>query len=95
MNSESPELDYYICKRWVIVPRAIELLLRKRLRYKQLYRETDDLKLRQLYKQRSDALEWILVTAFGYFGFRKAKFESREIRLDVCALARDILLKAI
>ena len=91
-----PELGYHVCKRWRgIVPRAIELPLKKRLRYKQLYRTTDDPELRQLYKQRSDALKWILVTAFGYLGFRKAKFGSREAHLAVCALARDTLLKAI
>ncbi|MCD6313001.1 MAG: hypothetical protein J7L79_04245, partial [Thaumarchaeota archaeon] len=91
-----PELGYHVCKRWKgIVPRAIELPLKKRLRYKQLYRETDDPELRQLYKRRSGALKWILVTAFGYLGFRKAKFGSREAHLAVCALARDTLLKAV
>ncbi|RLG04479.1 MAG: hypothetical protein DRN61_02995 [Thaumarchaeota archaeon] len=93
---EIPELDYHVCKKWKgIVPRAIEFPLKKRLRYKQLYKEADDPKLRRLYKQRSDALKWILVTAFGYLGFRKAKFGSREAHLAVCALARDILLKAV
>ena len=34
-----PELGYHVCKRWRgIVPRAIELPLKKRLQYKQLYR---------------------------------------------------------
>ena len=91
-----PELGYHACKRWKgIVPRAIELPLKKRLRYKQLYKEIKDPKLKRLYKQKSDALKWILVTAFGYLGFRKAKFGSREAHLAVCALARDTLLKAI
>ena len=91
-----PELDYHVCRRWrEIIPRAIELPLEKRLRYKQLYKEIDDPKLRRLYKQRSDALKWILVTAFGYLGFRKAKFGSRDAHLAVCALARDTLLKAV
>ena len=57
-----PELGYHVCKRWRgIVPRAIELPLKKRLRYKQLYKEIKDPKLKRLYKQRSDALKWILV----------------------------------
>ena len=91
-----PELDYHVCRRWRgIVPRAIELPLKKRLQYKQLCKEIGNPKLRQLYKRRSDALKWILVTAFGYLGFRKAKFGSREAHLSVCALARDVLIKAI
>jgi len=91
-----PELGYHVCKRRRgIVPRAIELPLKKRLQYKQLYKETRNPELKRLYKQRSDALKWILVTAFGYLGFRKAKFGSREAHLAVCALARDALLKAV
>lgn len=91
-----PELDYHVCRRWRgIVPRAIELPLKKRLQYKRLWKEADDPELRRIYMQRSDALKWILVTAFGYLGFRKAKFGSREAHLAVCALARDALLKAV
>ena len=59
---QNPELGYHVCKRWKgIVLRAIEFPLKKRLQYKQLYRTTDDPELRQLYKQRSDALKQILV----------------------------------
>ena len=91
-----PELDYHVCRRWRgIVPRAIELPLKKRMMYKELIKETGDGRLRTLYKRRSDALKWILVTAFGYLGYRNAKFGSREAHLAVCALARDVLLKAI
>lgn len=91
-----PELGYHVCKKWRgIVPRALELPLRKRLKYKELSRTVGDPQLREIYKRRSDALKWILVTAFGYLGFRKAKFGSREAHLAVCALARDTLLKAI
>ncbi|MCD6088277.1 hypothetical protein J7K07_00955, partial [Candidatus Bathyarchaeota archaeon] len=91
-----PELDYHVCRRWRgIVPRAIELPLKKRMMYKELIKEAGDGRLRTLYKSRSDALKWILVTAFGYLGYRNAKFGSREAHLAVCALARDVLLKAI
>ncbi len=91
-----PEVGYHICRRWRgIVPRAIELPLKKRLQYKKLLREASTPHLRQVYSRRTDALKWILVTAFGYLGFRKAKFGSREAHLSVCALARDTLIKAI
>jgi len=91
-----PELGYHVCKRWRgIVPRAIELPLRKRMMYKDLIKQVGDGHLRTLYKSRSNALKWILVTAFGYLGYRNAKFGSREAHLAVCALARETLLKAI
>ncbi len=91
-----PEVNYHVCKRWRgIVPRAIELPLKKRLQYKGRCREVSDPLLRQVYSRRADALKWILVTSFGYLGFKKAKFGSREAHLAVCALARDILLRTI
>jgi len=91
-----PELGYHVCKRWRgIVPRAIELPLRKRIMYKDLIKQVRDGQLRAVYRSRSDALKWILVTAFGYLGYRNAKFGSREAHLAVCALAREILLKAV
>jgi len=91
-----PELGYSVCRRWRgVVPRAIELPLEKRLQYKKLCREAANPYLRCVYGRRADALKWILVTAFGYLGFRKAKFGSREAHLSVCALARDTLLKTI
>lgn len=93
---EVPDLGFHICKRWRgIVPRAIELPLKKRLSYKQLSREVSNPELKKIYERRSDALKWILVTAFGYLGFKKAKFGSRGAHLAVCALARATLLKAV
>ncbi|MEM4374232.1 MAG: DNA polymerase domain-containing protein [Nitrososphaerota archaeon] len=87
-----PELGYHICRRWNgIVPRAIEIPLRKRLSYKRLYKETG----LKIYKQRADALKWILVTSFGYLGFRKAKFGSREAHMTVCSLARETLMRSV
>ncbi|MEM0010743.1 MAG: DNA polymerase domain-containing protein [Candidatus Bathyarchaeia archaeon] len=93
---EVPDLGFHICKRWRgVVPRTIELPLKKRLSYKLLSREVNDLELKKIYEKRSDALKWILVTSFGYLGFKKAKFGSREAHLAVCALARATLLKAV
>ncbi|MEM2651009.1 MAG: DNA polymerase domain-containing protein, partial [Candidatus Caldarchaeum sp.] len=87
-----PELGYHVCRRWRgIVPSAVETPLKRRLEYKRLYMETG----LKIYKARSDALKWILVTSFGYLGYRKAKFGSREAHMAVCALARDTLLKSV
>ena len=87
-----PELGYHVCRRWRgIVPRAIEMPLNKRLAYKRLYSETGN----PVFKARSDALKWILVTSFGYLGYRKARFGSRKAHMAVCALARDVLLKSV
>jgi len=91
-GEDIPELGYHVCGKWRgIVPRAIEEPLRRRLEYKRLYQEGGD----KVYKARADALKWILVTSFGYLGYKKAKFGSREAHMAVCALARDTLLRSV
>jgi len=90
-----PELGYNICeKRKGIVPRSIELLLRKRTKYKELIREASDPSLRLLYEKRRSALKWILVCAFGYLGFKNARFGKIDAHIATCAFARQTFLKA-
>ena len=90
-----PELDYNICeKRKGIVPKSIELLLRKRTKYKELERRESDPSLRSLYEKRRAALKWILVCSFGYLGFKNARFGKIDAHIATCAFARQTLLKA-
>ncbi|MEM3698112.1 MAG: DNA polymerase domain-containing protein, partial [Candidatus Bathyarchaeia archaeon] len=89
-----PELGYNICeKRRGIVPKTLDLLLKKRLRYKGLLREVRNEGLKKAYDLRQAALKWILVTCFGYLGYRNAKFGRVDAHIAVCAFARDALLK--
>jgi len=60
-----PELNYNICERWRgIVPLSLEILLERRLRYKQLKRDAKDELTIQKYDARQSALKWILVCSF-------------------------------
>ena len=89
-----PELGYHICeKRRGIVPKTLDLLLRKRLEYKRMIKETSDLNLEKIFDMRQSALKWILVTCFGYLGYRNARFGKVDAHIAVCAFARDALLK--
>jgi len=89
-----PELGYNICeKRRGIVPKTLNLLLQKRFKYKGLIREVADERLRKAYDMRQGALKWILVTCFGYLGYRNARFGKVDAHIAVCAFARDMLLK--
>jgi DNA polymerase I len=95
-NSELrvPELGYNICeKKRGIVPKTLELLLAKRLKYKSLMREATNEKDRHVCNMRQAALKWILVTCFGYLGYRNARFGKVDAHIAVCAFARDALLK--
>jgi DNA polymerase elongation subunit (family B) len=57
-----PELSFNICERWLgIVPRSLDILLRKRTAYKKFKKEALDPPTRLKYDQRQAALKWILV----------------------------------
>jgi len=90
-----PELGFHICeKRRGIVPKVLEFAVTKRLRYKRLVKETEDEELREVYDKRQSALKWILVTCFGYLGYRNAKFGTVDGHMGVCAFGRNALLSA-
>jgi DNA polymerase elongation subunit (family B) len=90
-----PDLDYHICEKRVgIVPKALDLIVSKRLRYKRLKEEVQDAKLREIYDKRQAALKWILVTCFGYLGYRNAKFGTVDGHMGVCAFGREAFLRA-
>jgi DNA polymerase I len=90
-----PELNYHICtKRTGIVPKTLRLVVKKRLFYKRMKTEAEDPQLREIYDKRQAALKWILVTCFGYLGYRNAKFGTVDGHMGVCAFGREALLKA-
>ncbi len=61
-TSRVPELGYRICQRWQgIVPRSLDILLRKRALYKKFKKEAADPPTREVFDQRQAALKWILV----------------------------------
>lgn len=90
-----PELGYNICEKKVgIVPKALKPVIAKRLLYKKLKSETKDERLREIYDNRQTALKWILVTCFGYLGYRNARFGTVDGHIGVCAFGREAFLKA-
>jgi DNA polymerase-2 len=100
-NEESreivPELEYRICgKREGIVPATLRPVVKKRKKYKQLKK-----KLKKagdpnwvVYDHRQNALKWMLVTCFGYLGYKNARFGRIEAHESVNAYSRDAILKA-
>ncbi len=86
-----PELGYHICnKEKGLIPEVLTPLVRRRIIYKQRLRKTHDV---QLVGQK-DALKWVLVTCFGYTGYRNAKFGRIECHEAINAYARELLLTA-
>jgi DNA polymerase elongation subunit (family B) len=90
-----PELNYHICqKRTGIVPKTLKFVVDKRQTYKRLRDAANSEAQRAVYDQRQAALKWILVTCFGYLGYKNAKFGTVDGHIGVCAYGRDAFLRA-
>ncbi len=84
-----PELKYAVClDRIGFLSSALKPLLELRIKLKKLK------KLDSKYAGMDNALKWMLVTSFGYTGYRNAKFGSIEIHEAINAYAREYLLRA-
>ena len=96
-NSAVPELGYTICeKREGIVPATLRTVVRKRGVYKKEKKRLKALKDERwkLYDHRQNALKWMLVTCFGYLGYKNARFGRIEAHESVNAFSRDAILRA-
>ncbi|MHA1821686.1 MAG: DNA polymerase domain-containing protein [Promethearchaeota archaeon] len=91
-----PGLPFYTYESPIkgIISESLELPLKKRRVYKKLLKyfpeESVDY---QIFNNRNRALKWILVVAFGYLGFKNARFGRVEGHQSVCAYARELLLQ--
>ncbi len=92
-----PELEYTICeKREGIVPATLRAVVKKRAYYKKMKKEYKG-KNEALYRKydcRQNALKWMLVSCFGYLGYKNARFGKIEAHESVNAFSRDTILRA-
>lgn len=94
-NSVVPEAGYNICeKRRGLIPRTLEPLLERRRRYKKLMRGGEGEAGRDAYDSRQTAIKWMLVSCFGYLGYKNARFGRIEAHEAVTAFGREKLLQA-
>lgn len=98
-----PETGYRICeKRRGVVSDSLRHILERRAYYKNIIKklkakspqDSKTEKRIQYYDARQDALKWMLVTSFGYLGYRNAKFGKLESHEAVTAFGREKLLSA-
>ncbi len=94
-NDKVPELHYTLCeKRRGIIAETLESVLKKRAAYKARERKAVTEGERKEYHKRQTALKWLLVTLFGYLGYKNARFGKIEAHESVNAFSREALLKA-
>lgn len=92
-----PELGYRICgRREGIVPATLRPVVRKRWKYKRLKKQLKKAGHPDwaIYDHRQNALKWMLVTCFGYLGYKNARFGRIEAHEAVNAFSRDAILLA-
>ena len=78
-----------------LIPRTLSPLLMKRYSLKLRISRTDPDTLQWAEdKMRSDALKWLLVTCFGYLGYKNARFGRIESHEAVTGAGRDAILLA-
>ncbi|UCF60296.1 MAG: hypothetical protein JSV37_11085 [Anaerolineaceae bacterium] len=90
-----PELGTPVCHhRRGLVPDTLAPLLEKRHRYKALIGELpEDDPRKEAYRRRYSAHKWLLVTCFGYLGYKNARFGRIEAHEAVNAYGREVLLR--
>ncbi len=94
-NDAVPELHYTICeKRRGIVAETLTTVLMKRAEYKRREKTATDESTKKEYHRRQTALKWMLVTCFGYLGYKNARFGKIEAHESVNAFSRAALLHA-
>ncbi|MFZ0698907.1 MAG: DNA polymerase domain-containing protein [Thermoplasmata archaeon] len=89
----APGLGYRSCTRRVgLIPRTLHPLVTRRLAYKAAMRRRGiPANERARLARRVKMLKWILVTAFGYQGYRNARFGRIECHEAINAYAREVL----
>jgi DNA polymerase elongation subunit (family B) len=92
-NQRAPIIDYHICeKRIGLIPRVLEPIITRRAEYKKRLKDNGYHDLHPIYEARKNALKWILVTCFGYTGYRNARFGRIECHEVINAYGRELLL---
>ncbi len=88
-----PGLGYWTCSKNVgMLSRVLDPIVRRRISLKHLKKEGGRNSV--MYDQRAKVLKWVLVTCFGYTGYRNARFGRIECHESITAHGREILLKS-
>lgn len=78
-----------------LIPKTLEPLLKKRIAIKMQLLTMSKWDMRyKIHKAQSAAHKWLLVTCFGYLGYKNARFGKIEAHEAVTAYGREALLRA-
>ncbi len=91
-----PGLGYSVCPdvEDPFVPTVLDRIVSDRYGFKGDLAEIDDPERADRLESKIGTLKWILVTCFGYQGYRNSKFGRIEVHESINAYARELLLDA-
>jgi len=88
-----PKVNYHFCeKRTGLIPKVLEPVVQRRIEYKRMSKEGGP--NAEIYAARSNVLKWVLVTCFGYTGYKNARFGRIECHESINGFGREIMLQA-
>ena len=94
LRERVPEIGYPICTEDGFVPTVLEPMVEDRAEIKAELATTNDPERRRELENVSEAIKWILVSCFGYQGYRNAKFGRIEAHEAINAYAREMMMEA-
>jgi len=93
VKNRVPSVNYNICvEREGLIPKVLRPLIERRMEYKRRIADQAYSGRHRMYAERASALKWVLVTSFGYTGYRNARFGRIECHEAISAYSREILL---
>jgi DNA polymerase II len=94
-NSVVPEANYNVCeKREGLIARTLAPVIARRRQQKEMIKGCRDARKRETLDMRRTAIKWMLVSCFGYLGYKNARFGRVEAHEAVTAFGREKLLQA-
>lgn len=94
--SYAPELNYWFCtKKKGFIPLLIEELINRRMRVKEIMKQTADERKRVLLDARQESLKLLSNSFYGYLGFFGARWYSIESARSVTSYGRYYIKKVI
>ena len=88
-----PGTPYHTCAdRDGLIPAVLRPVLQRRFYFKRMRSHRPD--RRSEYEQKQLILKWLLVTCFGYTGYKNARFGRIECHESITASSREVMLDA-
>jgi DNA polymerase elongation subunit (family B) len=88
-----PGTPYHTCgRRDGLIPAVLRPVLQRRFYFKRMRSHRPD--RREEYEEKQLILKWLLVTCFGYTGYKNARFGRIECHESITASSREVMLDA-